>query len=95
VPRPRRDRNTSVDAHASLGQLYPSTWLDGGDIDEHLAERNRAEKVKGDATDTHRPGDRLVDHVGEKCSRWSTVLGLAVPWALGGACRLVSSLSAG
>jgi hypothetical protein len=58
----------------------------------YLAERDGAENVDRDASDPQWPLDRLIDHMGKKGSRWSTVLGLAVPWALSGPGLLVSSV---
>jgi hypothetical protein len=89
------DSNVSVNAHAGLGQAYPSTWFDRGDLDDDLAERDGAENVDRAASDPQGLFDRLVDHMGKQGSRWSTVLGLAVPWALRGPGRLVSSVPTG
>src|SRR5260370_40843610 len=43
VPRPRRDGNPPINAHAGLGKVYPSAWPDRRDLDGGLAERDRAE----------------------------------------------------
>jgi hypothetical protein len=95
VPRPRRDSNASVNGHAGLGQAYPPTGLDRGDLDDDLAEWDGAENVDREASDPQWPLNRLVDHMGKKGSRRSTVLGVAVPWALSGPGRLVSSVPTG
>src|ERR1700722_13244745 len=93
VPRPRRDSNTPVNAHAALAEAHSAPRLQRGDFDEYFAERDGAEKVQRDATNPHGSLDRLVDRVGEKGGWRSTVLGLSVPRALSGPGGFVTSVS--